>query len=54
MNIIRDSEFSKFAWYAMLLSTGMGIGLLFWSVAEPITYLGSHSPFLKESFQIHS
>ncbi|GEN50684.1 BCCT family transporter [Alkalibacterium pelagium] len=37
-------EFSRFAWYAMLLSAGMGIGLLFWSVAEPITHLGSPSP----------
>lgn len=37
-------EFSKFSWYAMLLSAGMGIGLLFWSVAEPITHFGSPSP----------
>jgi choline/glycine/proline betaine transport protein len=31
-------EFSTFAWYAMLLSAGMGIGLMFWSVAEPVTH----------------
>ncbi|MFW5838690.1 MAG: BCCT family transporter [Bacillota bacterium] len=37
-------EFTKFAWYAMLLSAGMGIGLLFWSVAEPISHLNSPSP----------
>ncbi|MBH1939936.1 BCCT family transporter [Mobilitalea sibirica] len=37
-------EFSKFGWFAMLLSAGMGIGLLFWSVAEPITHLGAPSP----------
>ncbi|MDZ7835483.1 MAG: BCCT family transporter [Alkalibacterium sp.] len=37
-------EFSRFAWFAMLLSAGMGIGLLFWSVAEPITHLGTPSP----------
>jgi len=37
-------EFSRFAWFAMLLSAGMGIGLLFWSVAEPITHLGNPSP----------
>lgn len=37
-------EFSKFSWYAMLLSAGMGIGLLFWSVAEPITHFGTPSP----------
>ena len=28
-------EFSTFAWIAMLISAGMGIGLMFWSVAEP-------------------
>lgn len=37
-------EFSNFAWYAMLLSAGMGIGLLFWSVAEPISHLSNPSP----------
>ncbi|MGD1952728.1 MAG: BCCT family transporter [Leptolyngbyaceae cyanobacterium] len=29
-------EFTTFAWIAMLISAGMGIGLMFWSVAEPI------------------
>ena len=37
-------EFTKFAWYAMLLSAGMGIGLMFWSVAEPISHLYNPSP----------
>jgi choline/glycine/proline betaine transport protein len=37
-------EFTKPAWYAMLLSAGMGIGLLFWSVAEPISHLSTPSP----------
>jgi choline/glycine/proline betaine transport protein len=37
-------EFTKFGWYAMLLSAGMGIGLLFWSVAEPISHLNNPSP----------
>ncbi|UOR04078.1 BCCT family transporter [Hymenobacter aerilatus] len=31
-------EFSTGSWFAMLFSTGMGIGLLFWSVAEPINH----------------
>ena len=26
------------AWFAMLFSAGMGIGLLFWSVSEPLTH----------------
>jgi choline/glycine/proline betaine transport protein len=29
-------EYGYFAWFAMLFSAGMGIGLLFWSVAEPM------------------
>src|SRR5690625_2690205 len=37
-------EFTKFAWYAMLLSAGMGIGLVFWRVAEPVMHLGHPSP----------
>jgi choline/glycine/proline betaine transport protein len=27
-------EFSTFSWYAMLISAGMGIGLMFWSVGQ--------------------
>jgi len=34
-------EFTTFAWFAMLFSAGMGIGLLFFSVAEPITNFNS-------------
>ncbi len=29
-------DFSRMSWFAMLFSAGMGIGILFWSVAEPI------------------
>jgi len=32
-------EFSKGGWFAMLFSAGMGIGILFWSVGEPISHL---------------
>lgn len=38
-------EFTNFAWYAMLISAGMGIGLMFWSVAEPIYHYQSPAPF---------
>lgn len=31
-------EFSLFSWFAMLFAAGMGIGLMFWSVAEPVAY----------------
>jgi choline/glycine/proline betaine transport protein len=37
-------EFSTLAWYAMLLSAGMGIGLMFWSVGEPMFHYSSPSP----------
>ncbi len=35
-------QFSRTAWFSMLFSAGMGIGLLFWSVAEPITHFKSN------------
>lgn len=31
-------EFGLFGWFAMLFSAGMGIGILFWSVAEPVMH----------------
>ncbi|GAA5177462.1 BCCT family transporter [Niveibacterium umoris] len=31
-------EFSRAAWFAMLFSAGMGIGLVFWGVAEPLSH----------------
>jgi len=37
-------DFSKMGWFSMLFSAGMGIGLLFWSVAEPIFHFASN-PF---------
>lgn len=39
-------EFSRFSWFAMLFAAGMGIGLMYWSVAEPVAYYTSwwHTP----------
>ena len=34
-------EFSIGNWLAMLFSAGMGIGLVFWSVAEPIYHFSA-------------
>lgn len=34
-----EPEFSTGAWFAMLFSAGMGIGLVFWGVAEPLNHL---------------
>jgi len=31
-------EHSRTSWLAMLFAAGMGIGLMFWSVAEPVAY----------------
>ncbi|MGB7843011.1 MAG: BCCT family transporter [Salinimicrobium sp.] len=33
-----EPEFKTLSWFAMLFSAGMGIGLLFWSIAEPVTH----------------
>ncbi|MFO7922717.1 MAG: BCCT family transporter [Bacteroidales bacterium] len=33
-----EPEFSKLSWFAMLFSAGMGIGILFWSVGEPVLH----------------
>jgi len=38
-------EYSNFSWFAMLFSAGMGIGLVFWSIAEPIYHFQSN-PFI--------
>ena len=32
------AEHSTIAWFCMLFAAGMGIGLMFWSVAEPVAY----------------
>jgi len=31
-------EFTTMSWFAMLFAAGMGIGLMFWAVAEPVAY----------------
>ncbi|WP_167856033.1 BCCT family transporter [Natronospirillum operosum] len=31
-------EFSTLSWFSMLFAAGMGIGLMFWAVAEPVGY----------------
>ena len=31
-------EFSTLSWFSMLFAAGMGIGLMFWGVAEPVAY----------------
>jgi choline/glycine/proline betaine transport protein len=38
-------EFSNFSWFAMLFSAGVGIGILFFGVAEPIFYFDNSDAF---------
>ena len=44
-------EFSNFAWFSMLFAAGMGIGLMYWSVAEPVAYYTGwwHTPLNVEA-----
>ena len=39
-------DFSTLSWFSMLFAAGMGIGLMYWSVAEPVAYYTAwwHTP----------
>jgi glycine betaine transporter len=37
-------EFSIGSWFAMLFAAGMGIGLVFWGVAEPLSHYAAPPP----------
>jgi choline/carnitine/betaine transport len=37
-------EFRTISWIAMMFSAGMGIGLMFWGVAEPLSHFASPPP----------
>ena len=39
-----EPEFSVGTWFAMLFAAGMGIGLVFWGVAEPISHYTNPPP----------
>ncbi|MDO5624869.1 MAG: BCCT family transporter [Pseudomonadota bacterium] len=39
-----EPEFSTTAWFAMLFAAGMGIGLVYWGVAEPLSHYGAPPP----------
>jgi choline/glycine/proline betaine transport protein len=40
-------EFSTAGWLAMLFAAGMGIGLVFYSVAEPLQHFASFEPYME-------
>ena len=33
-----EADYSYFSWFAMLFCAGMGVGLVFWGVAEPLSH----------------
>ncbi|MFV0459765.1 MAG: BCCT family transporter [Actinomycetales bacterium] len=39
-----EPEFGLMPWFAMLFAAGMGIGLVFWGVAEPLNHFASPPP----------
>lgn len=39
-----DPEYSLPSWFAMLFAAGMGIGLMFWGVAEPLNHYAAPPP----------
>lgn len=41
-------EYSTFSWIAMLFSSNVGVGLIFWGVAEPIFHL-METPYIVEA-----
>ena len=46
-------DFSRASWFAMLFSAGMGIGLVFWGVAEPISHF-NYNPFVDNTDAVAS
>jgi BCCT family betaine/carnitine transporter len=50
--IAAKPEFSYMSWFSMLFAAGMGIGLMFWGVAEPVAYFSgwSGTPFAVDAF----
>ena len=38
-------EFSYFSWFSMLFSAGVGIGILFFSISEPMFYFDNSQPW---------
>jgi choline-glycine betaine transporter len=38
-------KYSYFTWFAMLYAAGQGIGIIFWSIAEPVFHYSGGTPF---------
>ena len=37
-------EYSTVSWFAMLFGAGMGVGLVFWGISEPLAHFSSPIP----------
>lgn len=44
-------DYSNASWFAMLFSAGMGIGLVFWGAAEPLSHFAISAPQALEGSQ---
>ncbi len=40
-------QYSYFGWFSMLFAAGMGIGLIFWGVAEPLSHFANPPQYLQ-------
>jgi len=40
-------EFSNFSWFSMMFGAGIGVGMLTWSVAEPVYHFGNNPEVIK-------
>jgi glycine betaine transporter len=41
-------QYSYFGWFSMLFAAGMGIGLIFWGVAEPLSHFSNPPAYLPD------
>jgi len=41
-------QYNYFAWFSMLFAAGMGIGLIFWGVAEPLSHFANPPSHISE------
>ncbi|RWZ52725.1 BCCT family transporter [Labedella phragmitis] len=49
-----EPEYKVFSWISMLFAAGMGIGLVFWGAAEPLTFFESPPPGTVEAGTIEA
>ena len=46
-----EPEFSTVSWLAMLFAAGMGVGLLFWGTAEPLSHFNVFRGYTDKTFR---